>query len=278
MQNTSAIPRSELGKGTKARIIVVPTAEAMQQAFVDDVASLLRERNAQGRSLSVILPVGPVQFRPLAERLNRDRLDLRRFYVFPMDEFCNETGERVSEDHPLSLRGFLRRELVDLLDPSLGFRAANLTPPDAANPSAYVHRMSEVGGVDVAYTGLGINGHLAFNEPEPEMDVEEYARLSVRLVRLSPATIVQMAMGGTDGDLLGIPSRAVTVGMRELLAAREIHGYFPRRWHSAALRRALHGPVTPAFPASYLQRHPNVVITVPAYVAEPPEIIVTQRL
>jgi hypothetical protein len=66
--------------------------------------------------------------------------------------------------------------------------------------------------------------------------------------------------------------------MRQLLAARAVHGYFPRTWHSAVVRRALHGPVTPAFPGSYVQRHPNVTLTLPQYVADPPELIVTQKL
>ena len=87
-----------------------------------------------------------------------------------------------------------------------------------------------------------------------------------------------MAIGGTAGDLLDIPPKAVTVGMRELMAAREIHVYMPRYWHCAVLRRALHGPVTPEFPASYIQRHPSVTVTIPTYVAEAPEILILQKL
>ena len=280
MIQTAAIPRQELGKGTSARIVVLPDAETMQQAFVDDVVGLLRRHNAAGRNLVVIFPVGPVQFRPLAVCLNQEKVDLRQFFVFFMDEFCDESGELVPETHPMSLRGFARREFLDLLDPVLGFGPANVCLPDPHDTAAYASRLAEVGGADVVYTGFGINGHWAFNEPDEtgDLSVDAFAQLPVRRVKLSVATTVQTAMGGTGGDLLGVPPMAVTVGMRELLSARSVHGYFPRYWHSAIVRRALHGPVTPSFPGSYIQRHPDVTLTMPAYVADLPEVIVTQKL
>ena len=69
-----------------------------------------------------------------------------------------------------------------------------------------------------------------------------------------------------------IPRRAATVGMKEILAARRLRFYCNRPWQSAVIRRALHGPVTAACPASLLRTHADAVLTIADYVAAPPQI------
>jgi len=69
-----------------------------------------------------------------------------------------------------------------------------------------------------------------------------------------------------------VPRRAVTVGMKEILAARRLRFYCNRPWQSAVVRRVLHGPITPACPASLLRLHPDAMLTVADYVAAPPNI------
>jgi glucosamine-6-phosphate deaminase len=277
----ASIPKEELGKGTNARVRVLPDLERLYDAFEWHFLHLVEAHARQGRPASVVFPVGPIQFRRLAQAVNRSEVDLRHLHVFTMDEYCDAHGRLVPEDHPLSLRGFFRWEIVEALDPNRGFPLGNWIGPDPEDLAAYGRRIAQVGGIDVVYTGFGINGHWAFNDPpEPgeEVTLEEFAALPARVVTLSRETVVQMAMGGTDGDMSCIPPKAATIGPRDLLSAREIYCLTLRSWHSGVIRRALHGPVTPAFPASLIQMHPNVEVTITDGVAEPPRVLVLQRL
>ena len=128
--------------------------------------------------------------------------------------------------------------------------------------------------MDACFGGIGINGHIAFNEPpEPgeSVTVEEFARLSTRALPLSreTCTINSVTVGGEIGV---VPRRAVTVGMKEILAARRLRFYCNRPWQSAVVRQVLHGPITAACPASLLRLHPDATITVADFVARPPDI------
>jgi glucosamine-6-phosphate deaminase len=130
------------------------------------------------------------------------------------------------------------------------------------------------GGVDVCFGGIGINGHVAFNEPpEPgeNISVDEFAALPTRVLSLTreTRTINSVTVGG---EIAVVPRRAVTVGMREILASRRLRFYCNRPWQSAVVRRVLHGPLTAECPASLFRRHPDAMITMADYVAAEPNI------
>jgi glucosamine-6-phosphate deaminase len=132
----------------------------------------------------------------------------------------------------------------------------------------------ERGGVDACFGGIGINGHVAFNEPpEPgeEFSLEQFASLPTRVLSLARETLTINAVT-VGGEISIIPRRAVTVGMKEILASRSLRFYCNRPWQSAVIRRALHGPLTPACPASLLRRHPDALLTVADYVAAQPDV------
>ena len=104
------------------------------------------------------------------------------------------------------------------------------------------------------------------------MAVEQFAALPTRILSLTreTRTINSVTVGG---ELAIIPRRAVTVGMQECLGARRLRLYCNRPWQSAVVRRVLHGPVTAACPASLMRRHPDAVLSVAEYVAQPPAIM-----
>ena len=167
---------------------------------------------------------------------------------------------------------------------------------DAADEAAAI-REARPGDtvVVVGIGGIGINGHIAFNEPpehllspslsstqsggegarrageEAPMSAEQFAALPTRVLSLAreTRTINSVTVGG---GVEVVPRRCVTVGMKEILASRKLRFYCNRPWQSAVVRRVLHGPITPACPASLLRLHRDAVLTVADYVAQPPEI------
>jgi glucosamine-6-phosphate deaminase len=199
---------------------------------------------------------------------------LRDVVVINMDEYLTDDDAWLPIDHPLSFRGFMDRKFYDLLDGSLAPPVENRVFPDPRNPGAIGDLIARRGGVDACFGGIGINGHIAFNEPpEPGEvpSVEQFAALPTRVLDLARETRTINAVT-VGGDIAVVPRRCVTVGMKEILAARKLRFYCNRPWQAGVVRRALHGPVTPACPASLMRLHADAVVSVAEYVAARPTV------
>jgi len=266
------VSAADLGKGTPVKVRILGDMASIGRAVAEDMrAEILRNPRA-----TLIVPVGPVdQYAPLAQRINEERINCRDVVFINMDEYLTDDDQFIPMDHPLSFRGFMNRLFYDRLDPALAPRPENRVFPDPKNPDAVPRLIEQRGGVDACFGGIGINGHIAFNEPpEPgvTMSVEDFATLPTRVLSLTreTRTINSVTVGG---EISIIPRRAVTVGMKECLGARRLRLYCNRPWQSAVVRRVLHGPITASCPASLMRLHPDAVLTVADYVAQPPNIM-----
>lgn len=267
-------PKS-LGDGHAVTVRVVDDPAALAERMAHEMAEVIRNAVAEGRSPTLIIPVGPVdQFPLLADLVNREGLSLRETLLINMDEYLTDAGEWVPVDHPLSFRGFMDRKFYRLIDPALAPPPELRQFPDPRRPEEIQAAIDRRGGVDACFGGIGINGHMAFNEPpEPgeKMSSEVFASLPTRVLSLARETRTINA-NTVGGSLDVIPHRCITVGMREILAARRLRFYCNRPWQSAVIRRVLHGSVSPACPASFLRMHPDAAVTITRLVAEPPQI------
>lgn len=270
------VSAADLGKGTPVKVRVLGDMASIGRALAEAMWWELNHARSAGRPATLIVPVGPVeQFPLLAKRINDERLDCRDVMLINMDEYLDDDDRFIPVDHPLSFRGFMDRLFYDRLDPAFAPLPENRVFPDPRDPAAVPRLIERRGGVDACFGGIGINGHFAFNEPpEPgvTMSVEEFAALPTRVLSLTreTRTINSVTVGG---EISVIPRRAVTVGMKECLGARRLRLYCNRPWQSAVARRALHGPITPACPASLMRLHPDAVLSVADYVARPPDIM-----
>ena len=270
-----SVPGDRLGEGTPVRVRVVEDMDDVARDIARVMIEEATRAREEGRAATFIVPVGPVdQYPVLAERINAERADWRDVMLVNMDEYLTDDDRWVDVDHPLGFRGFMDRKFYDLLDPALAPRPENRGFPDPQDPDAVGRVIEARGGVDVCFGGIGINGHMAFNEPpEPGEQVapEQFAALPTRVLSLSreTRTINSVTVGG---EISIVPRRAITVGMKEILASRRCRFYCNRPWQRAVVRRVLHGPITAACPASLLRTHADAEITVARYVAEPPDI------
>ena len=270
-----SVEKDQLGKGTPVAVRVVGDMASVARDMAHAMADCVRNAQAQGRAPVLIVPVGPVDEYPiLAELVNQARLSLVETVVINMDEYLTEDDTWVAEDHPLSFRGYMNRKFYDLLDPVLAPARENRIFPDPRDPDAVGRRIAQHGGVDACFGGIGINGHIAFNEPpEPGSDVTdaEFAALPTRVLPVSRGTRTINAVT-VGGEISVVPHRCITVGMQEILASRSLRFYCNRPWQSGVIRRVLHGPVTAACPASFLRTHPDASVTLADYVAAQPDI------
>ena len=137
----------------------------------------------------------------------------------------------------------------------------------------YSELIEESGEMDISFVGVGINGHIAFNEPPEPGDLvssDEFTDLPTRIVTLSVETRTINSVTAAGGEIEIIPRRAVTIGIREIMGAKKIMIYMNRPWQKAAVRRILHGEITTRFPASLIKCHRDVSVTITREVSELP--------
>jgi glucosamine-6-phosphate deaminase len=266
---------SELGTGQPVKVRVLGDMASIARDFAETILKEILVAQKAGRAATFIVPVGPVdQFPVLARLINEKKISCRDVMFINMDEYLDESGGRIDEAHPLSFRAAMNRMFYGLLEPALAPLPENRVFPDPRDLSAIARLIAARGGVDVCFGGIGINGHMAFNEPPEAGDnisTDDFAALPTRVLDLTreTKTINSVTVGG---EISIVPKRAVTVGMKEILESRRLRFYCNRPWQSAVVRRVLHGPLTPQCPASFLRRHADASLTVADYVAAPPDI------
>ena len=240
---------------------------------------LIEENNSKGKSTLVILPVGPVfQYRRFVWLMRERPLNLQNLTCFFMDEYLDTSGSWIPEDSPLSFRGFIQRELISPLQDRTLPPESRLSPeqvrfPDPFRLKEFDQCYEDCGGAEVCYGGIGITGHLAFNEPpdsSESISAEEFCRLPSRIVELTPQTIAINSNTALRGAIDLIPKKAVTIGFKQILQSKKIRIYCNRPWQSAVVRRALFDTPSPSFPVTLVRTHPDVRIWVTREVAEKP--------
>jgi 6-phosphogluconolactonase/Glucosamine-6-phosphate isomerase/deaminase len=151
--------------------------------------------------------------------------------------------------HPIRCDSQLRRQLMDRLDvPPARFLAFDVDGGDPAAACVADAEIDAMGGLDLVVLGLGMNGHVGMNEPGTPADA------MTRVIDLAPSTIEAARAYGADPP----PTRGVTLGMAEILAAREIWLLVSGERKAGILAATLDGPMTPDVPASLLRGHPGL--------------------
>lgn len=233
--------------------------------YFDMALSMLEEiiyHNSRNEKTVMIVPVGPTQQYPmLADMVNRLGVSLKNVHFFNMDEYMTDPYNTVGPEDPLSFYGRMKREFYDMVHPDLVMPESQRHFPAPGKEAEYDAMIKNLGGVDACFGGLGINGHVAFNEP-PEMDApmtaDQFAELGTRVLPISRETKTINAYGYNRGDLLGMPQWCVTIGMKQILSARKIYIALNRPWQNGPFKHALLGEETASLPASLLRRCVNV--------------------
>ncbi len=185
-----------------------------------------------------------------------------------MDEYLNDDETYIDFDSPLSFHGFMNRTVYSQIDPALRMPESQRLFPDPKDPGFVDRTIEALGGVDIAFGGIGINGHLAINEAQPELTPEEFGKLNTRVLCISRETRTANAIGDLNGAIEAMPKKCVTIGMAQILGARKLRLGIFRDWHRSVVRRAAYGEVSASFPASLVQNHPDARIYITRNAAE----------
>ena len=257
------VSRETLGCGAKIPLKKLGDSGEVFYELALDMLTVIEEKNARNERAVLICPVGPVGQYPIFTRLvNERRVSLKNTWFLNMDEYLDENDEWIDSENRLSFRGFMQREVYARIDPALVMPEDQRVFPDPAEPSALPALIERLGGVDLAVGGIGVNGHLAFNEARNDMTAEQFAALPTRVLEISRETRTVNAVGELGGAIDAMPRRCVTIGMAEILRAKRVRIGVFRDWHRAVVRQAAYGTVSAHFPATLLQRQLDALIYV----------------
>lgn len=271
-----SVPANILASASKVRLEIVSDLESLYLHFARDIADEIKTNNATGESTRLILPVGPIgQYPLLVQICNQDSISWKNVHTFNMDDYLNWQGRPLSLEHPLSFEGYMRREVFDKLEPELRIPEDQIHFPDPLNLDRVSRQIEEVGGIDTCYGGIGIHGHIAFNEPPIsryyKLTPDEFRASLTRIVPLAPETVVMNSIRATGGNPAALPPMAVTLGMKDILAARRIRLYCQGgTWQRTILRIALLGEEDVEYPVTLVQGHPDYVIITDENTAQAP--------
>ena len=238
------------------------------RAIAREMADFIKQKNEKGETTVFICPVGPVgQYPFFVDMVNAERISLKYGWFINMDEYLGDDLQWISKDHPLSFRGFMDRTVYSRIAPELNVPEDHRVFPDPNHLDYIPALIEKLGGVDICFGGIGINGHLAFNEADPSLTCEEFKQLKTRMLPISPETRAANAIGDFGGRLEDMPTHCVTIGFHEIINARKIRLGIFRDWHRAVARRAGYGDMTAEFPVSMVADHPDALIRMTEFVA-----------
>ena len=233
--------------------------------YYDMAMTMLEEiiaNNKAGKSTVMIVPVGPTQQYPiLADMVNRLGVSLKNVHFFNMDEYMLSPTEVIDYNDPMSFHYRMENEFYSRVNPELVMPESQRHFPEPGKEAEYDALIEELGGVDLCLGGLGINGHVAFNEAAEEEDPitpDEFADLPTRVLPISRETKTINAYGYQRGDLRGMPQWCITIGMRQIINSRKIYIALNRPWQNGPFKPAVFGPQQGQLPASLLRRNPNL--------------------
>jgi len=265
--------REELGIGSSIKLKIVEGDKDMCFDMALEILDEIKANNEAGRKTVFIWPVGPVgQYPILVMLINRYKVSMKNVHVFQMDEYLDDDLKPIPLTNPLSFTAHVLR-YNSMIDAALRIPENQIHVPTPGREAFIWDRIQELGGVDTALGGIGINGHIAFNEPpEPDEAVsdEEFKTWPTRILKITRETRTINSNTATKGAIDLIPEMIITIGMKEILSARRIRFYMNREWQCGIARKVLHGPVTRFVPASYFQQHQDARLTITETVAQPP--------
>ena len=228
------------------RIHIAESRAAMAARAAADIAQEIRACLLKQPGVRMIFAAAPSQSEMLAALCEENGVDWSRITAFHMDEYLG-----LHPDATQCFGGWLRRTIFD----HLNFAAVHLIEPgnDPVEAAASYAAKLNAAPIDIVCCGIGVNGHLAFNDPPADFDDP----LTMKIVELDALCRQQQVEDGCFATLSEVPTRALTLTVPALLAAHAIFCTVPGSSKREAVRRAVNDPIGPACPATALRRHPR---------------------
>jgi glucosamine-6-phosphate deaminase len=241
-------------------------SDEMGKIMAQELGDEIRAHNARGEATRAIIPCGPIcWYRPFTDLVNGECVSLRNLVVFHMDECLDWQGRELPRHHPYSFRGFMERHFYNPVDPEFAVPEENRNWVTVDNIREIEEKIWSA-PIDITYGGWGQDGHIAYNQarrhPFSHVTIDDVRNSTIRVQENNIDTILAIAQRAFGGAYEFVPPMSVTLGVKECLSAKKVRLFSDTgAWKQAALRVALFGPLTPEYPITLLQEHPDALLT-----------------
>lgn len=231
------------------KLAIYDNTQLLSQAAAEQAATAIREAIRDHGHARIVAATAASQFVFLEALTQKAGIDWDRVEVFHLDEYVGL---------PMTHPGSFRRMLLEHLIHKVGISTYHLLDGDG-NPAEVLERVGRAiasASIDIAFLGIGENGHLAFNDPPADFDVED----PYLIVNLDEASRRQQVGEAWFSDISQVPKQAISMSVRQILKAKEILAVVPDTRKARAVKACFEGEVNAMVPASILRTHPNATI------------------
>ena len=232
------------------RVKVFETKQEMGKAAAEKAARILINTIWEKGEAVFVVATGVSQFEFLENLISIPSIDWPKTTMFHLDEYIG-----IPETHQASFRKYLKERLIDKAHP----RTVYLIKGDAEDPESECKRLDKIISekeIDVAFIGIGENGHLAFNDPPADFNTER----PYLVVELNEACRRQQLGEGWFKNLNEVPHRAISMSIKQIMKSKNIICNVPDSRKAQAVKDCLEGNISPHHPASILRKHKNAFL------------------
>jgi glucosamine-6-phosphate deaminase len=254
---------------------LVRDSNEMGMIMARELADEIAANNSAGKLTRAIIPCGPAcWYKPFTDLVNSEKISLKGLVVFHMDECLDWQGRELPRKHPYSFRGFMEKHFYDPVLPGLSVPGKNRKWLNGTNINE-IRAEIEKDPIDITYGGWGQDGHIAYNQtrrhPFSHITIDDVRNSTIRIQDNNLDTIIALAQRTFGSAYQFVPPMSVTLGVKECLSAAKVRLFSDTgAWKQTALRVALFGPLTPEYPITLCQEHPDALLTATVSTASHP--------
>jgi glucosamine-6-phosphate deaminase len=222
---------------------------SLGKAAAIQAAAAIRSAIAERGQARVVAASAASQFEFLEALTASPGIQWKEVELFHLDEYIG-----LPMTHPASFCKFLQERLIG----KTGIVHSHLLD-GSRDPKEVIRSVGEAissAPIDIAFLGIGENGHIAFNDPPADFEIEE----PYITVALDHACRMQQVGEGWFKDLDAVPTHAISMSVRQVLKAREILAVVPDARKASAIKLCFDGPISPMAPSSILRNHSSATV------------------
>lgn len=262
------IPWQELEQhpARKVPLRICKDSTEMGIIMARELVNEIQTQNRRGETTRAIIPCGPTcWYKPFTDLVNQEGVSLNNLVVFHMDESLDWQGRELPRRHPFCFRTYMDEHFYNPI-------VSELAVPEENRYRLRVDNIEEIRSkiraapIDITYGGWGQDGHIAYNQarrhPFIQVTLDDVRNSTIRIQENNLDTVIAIAQRQFGTAYQFVPPLSITLGVSECLSARKVRLFSDTgAWKQTALRVALFGPLTPEYPMTLLQEHPDALLT-----------------
>ncbi len=271
-----ALSVEDLIEKSEGHLVVKESIDELYEYLADEMVEEFRKAEKKNEPTAFIMPVGPTQpYKMMVDKINSERISLKNCIFFFMDEYCDDNDELIPVTHPLSFRRQIGPLFFDRVAPELLMPEEQRIFPTPENLEKLPQMIKDAGGIEVCYGGIGVHGHVAFNEPESGV-----RETGPRILTINDFTrTLDATRHGLGGNLINFPKRAITLGLKDCLKARRLllmtrNEHKGMDWANTVLRLSVLGSPGDDYPVTHIRNHQNYIVATDRETAKAPGTVI----